>query len=65
MSVYISVFLHSERTGLQQPPAYVAAAVMCLRQKDREDCQTRSEGCHAKCRGDCECNLALPFGNVR
>ena len=53
MISYISLFLHSERTGLQQPPDYVAAAVVCLRQKDVEVCQTRTEGCHAKCRGVC------------
>jgi len=63
MSAYISVFLRSERTGFQQPPTYVAAAVICLRQKDREVCPTRTERCHAKCLGVCECNLTLPFGN--
>jgi hypothetical protein len=65
MTAYISVFLHSERTGFQQPPADVAAAVMCLRQKDREVFQTRPEGCHAKCRGVCEGYPVLPFGNIR
>ena len=64
-STYISVFLHSDLTGFQQPPANVAVAVICLRQKDREVCQTRTEGCHAKCQGVCECSLALPFINVR
>lgn len=35
MGAYISVFVHSGRTGFQQPRVYVAAAVICLRQKDR------------------------------
>jgi hypothetical protein len=52
MGVYISAFLHSERTEFQQPSAYVAAAVMCLRRKDRLVCQTRTEGFHSKCRGE-------------
>jgi hypothetical protein len=55
VSAYISVFLYSERTGFQQPPAYVAAAVVCLGQKDREFCQTRTEGCYAKCNVNLHC----------
>jgi hypothetical protein len=65
MGAHISVFLQSDRTGFQQPPACVAAAVVCLREKDLEVCQIHTEGCHAKFRRVCECNLALLFGNVR
>jgi hypothetical protein len=53
----IGVFLQSERWRCQYC-AYVALAVMRLRQKGHQVCETRAESCHAKRRGLCGCNPA-------
>jgi hypothetical protein len=54
---HINVFKHSEKWRCQYSSDYVVAAIMWLKQEDRQVCETGDEGCRAKRRGICGCIL--------
>jgi hypothetical protein len=54
-------FCSQGRCRCEYSSVYVVAAIMRQKYKERKVCETRTEGCNAKWRGLCGCNLAIIF----
>lgn len=59
--VRIGQWISAGRRRYQYSSSFVAAAIIWPREGDLKSCETRGEGCDAKWRGRCGCNLAIPI----